>query len=447
MSERLPKGWCPVEIGDLCRLINGKPFKPSDWSTSGIPIIRIQNLNNPFAKFNYYEGELPEHFIVKNGDLLFAWSGTPGTSFGAHVWNGNTAALNQHIFNIKFDVTCINSLFFRYAINQKLEELIGNAQGGVGLRHVTKGTFEKTKIHFPPLAEQKRIAAKLDTLLAKVDSCKARLDKVPGVRDLLLRKYIDYSSGELTTLGKMTKECKERIGPKWKNIPLIGVSNVDGITILRVGQKDSFENYKIVQPGDIIYNTMRVNIGSIARYNGTSIALTSPDYVVFRVNPSYSAEYVLLFLKSTFGLEEINKNTKGSVRSRLYYSSLAEIEIPISKNYTQNAIETNLDIFNKVIKKNESITTQLPIITASILAKAFRGELVPQDPNDEPAEELLERIRGLREAEVHSSKGRANVKNKRESKKEIVTLETKHKNNARKVKKSGDVKKGKVLVS
>ncbi len=61
-----------------------------------MPIIRIQNLNNPDARFNLSRRELPEKFLVNPGDLLFAWSGTPGTtSFGAHIFRGGKAWLNQ----------------------------------------------------------------------------------------------------------------------------------------------------------------------------------------------------------------------------------------------------------------------------------------------------------------------------------------------------------------
>lgn len=72
-----PKGWSYAAIGELCTLINGKAFKPSDWTDTGLPIIRIQNLNNADAKFNYFLGDIAPKFIVENGELLFAWSGTP----------------------------------------------------------------------------------------------------------------------------------------------------------------------------------------------------------------------------------------------------------------------------------------------------------------------------------------------------------------------------------
>ena len=95
-----------VPIGDICDLINGRPFKPEDWEradSGGIPIVRIQNLNTPESEFNYYTGEVRDCHIIKEGELLFSWSGSRGTSFGAHIWKGGKAVLNQHIFKVGFD--------------------------------------------------------------------------------------------------------------------------------------------------------------------------------------------------------------------------------------------------------------------------------------------------------------------------------------------------------
>ena len=215
MSE-LPSGWGRAEIGDLCNLINGRAFKPQEWSEFGLPIIRIQNLNNADAKFNNFSGTFDAKHHVKNGDLLFAWSGTPGTSFGAHIWHGGDSVLNQHIFKIEFSELEINRGFLRYAINQKLDELIGSAQGGVGLRHVTKGTFEKTEIVFPPRAEQTRIAAKLDELLAQIDTLKARIDGIPA-----LLKRFRQSVLAAAVSGRLTEEWRAgNSNPGWSEIKL-----------------------------------------------------------------------------------------------------------------------------------------------------------------------------------------------------------------------------------
>lgn len=154
---KVPENWCWTRIVKLCSLSNGKAFKPTDWSKTGIPIVRIQNLNNPEAEYNLYSGTVEDKFRLCGGELLFAWSGTPGTSFGAHIWWGKEAALNQHIFRVDFDEKYINKVYFKYAINQQLDMLISVAHGGAGLQHVTKGVFEATPIPIPPFAEQQRI--------------------------------------------------------------------------------------------------------------------------------------------------------------------------------------------------------------------------------------------------------------------------------------------------
>lgn len=176
--NKLAQGWNYAKIEDLCLLINGKAFKPSDWTNNGLPIVRIQNLNNPQAKYNHFSGEIEPKFLIQEGELLFAWSGTPGTSFGAHIWSGNTAVLNQHIFKILFNENFLIKNFFKIAINYKLQELIDKAHGGVGLRHVTKGKFEKTKIPLPPLNEQKRIVTKIEALQTKSDRAKQQLKQI-----------------------------------------------------------------------------------------------------------------------------------------------------------------------------------------------------------------------------------------------------------------------------
>ena len=163
----------------LRSLINGRAFKPTHWTHTGLPIVRIQNLNNPDAPFNRFDGEARSRFLINSGALLFAWSGTPGTSFGAHIWNGGPAVLNQHIFNVIFDEAKIDKRFFRLAINHKLDELIDKAHGGVGLRHVTKGQFEATEIDVPPLVEQRRIVTKLETLFAYAIRAREQLNRIP----------------------------------------------------------------------------------------------------------------------------------------------------------------------------------------------------------------------------------------------------------------------------
>lgn len=95
----LPEGWKRTTVGELCNFINGNGFKSSEWSDKGLPIIRIQNLNGSTG-FNYFSGQPNPRWLVNPGDILFAWAGTKGVSFGAKRWTGPQGVLNQHIFKV-----------------------------------------------------------------------------------------------------------------------------------------------------------------------------------------------------------------------------------------------------------------------------------------------------------------------------------------------------------
>lgn len=165
--------WPMLEIGECCRLINGRAFKPADWETEesgGLPIIRIQNLNNPSANLNYYTGDVKPQFIVEPGELLFSWSGSRGTSFGAHIWNGPRAILNQHIFRVLLDDTRTSKGYMLHILNAAVDEVEGNLHGGVGLVHITKGNLEKIKIPVPPLEVQQVLASEIEAEQALVEA-------------------------------------------------------------------------------------------------------------------------------------------------------------------------------------------------------------------------------------------------------------------------------------
>jgi restriction endonuclease S subunit len=175
--------WPMVEIGKLCALINGRAFKPSDWEkadSGGLPIIRIQNLNNHSAEFNYFTGEVSPQNIVETGELLFSWSGSRGTSFGAHIWPGPRAVLNQHIFKVEFPPERANKTFLLHALNGAVVEVEWNLHGGVGLVHITKGNLERIKIPLPTLPEQNSVAAEIEAEQALVGANReliARMEK------------------------------------------------------------------------------------------------------------------------------------------------------------------------------------------------------------------------------------------------------------------------------
>lgn len=163
-----------IPIGQACELINGRAFKPEDWKkedSGGLPIIRIQNLNNHDSDFNYYKGTYDDKHLVIDGDLLFSWSGSKGTSFGAHYWHGKKAILNQHIFRV-VPSNLVSKDYLYWALNKSVEEVEENLHGGVGLVHITKGNLEKIEIPLPPLEIQQQIVAELSQYQKVIDGAR-----------------------------------------------------------------------------------------------------------------------------------------------------------------------------------------------------------------------------------------------------------------------------------
>lgn len=146
----IPENWGWVAVGHSMNLVNGTAFKPEDWTPDGLPIVRIQNLNNENAPFNRYNGEIDPKFYIRSGDFLISWSGTPGTSFGAFIWNRGQAILNQHIFRCELVEGVFLKEYLRLAVNARLDEMISRAHGAVGLRHITKGKLETIPLPLPP---------------------------------------------------------------------------------------------------------------------------------------------------------------------------------------------------------------------------------------------------------------------------------------------------------
>jgi type I restriction enzyme S subunit len=187
----LPKRWEWCKLGHLVEMYNGRAFKSSEWSDKGLPIVRIQNLNNENAEFNYFSGELTAHHKIDNGSFLISWSGTPGTSFGAFVWQRGEAALNQHINNCVFFDQAPNLMFMKLAVNGCMSYLISSAQGAVGLKHVTKGTLENSIIAMPPEHEQARIVAKVDVLMDLCDQLEQQTESSLDAHQTLVQTMLD----------------------------------------------------------------------------------------------------------------------------------------------------------------------------------------------------------------------------------------------------------------
>jgi type I restriction enzyme S subunit len=203
----LPSNWSCVALGGVLHMINGRAFKPSDWLSKGLPIVRIQNLNNESSPFNCCDPRsVDEKHIIEDGTFLISWSGTPGTSFGAFIWQRGKAALNQHIFKCLPAGAEYHDRFLQLAINGRLDEMIAKAHGGVGLQHITKGKLEALALPLPPLAEQHRIVAKVDELMQLCDLLEASQAERETRRDRLVVSSLSRLS-QPTNLDEFKKDA------------------------------------------------------------------------------------------------------------------------------------------------------------------------------------------------------------------------------------------------
>ncbi|MDO8543554.1 MAG: restriction endonuclease subunit S [Opitutaceae bacterium] len=429
MSGNGVHGWATASIGEVCRLVNGRAFKPTDWTKEGLRIVRIQNLNDLAAPFNHFVGAVDSRFLIDSGRLLFAWSGTPGTSFGAHIWARGKAILNQHIFQLHFDEMQLDKQFLRFAINSKLTELIGMAHGGSGLAHVTKPMFEATIIPVAPFAEQRRIVAKLGMLLSTVEVCQQRLAKIPPILKRFRQSILAAACS-----GRLTADWRDQQNSAvaWSKTTIDVVCEIIGgsqppkkhfihqprsgyIRFIQIRDYKSDRHLTYI-PRELARRFCSKTDVMIGRYGpplfqilrgieGTyNVALMKAvpksrdkllnDFLFLLLQNPPLRSYIINASERTVGQDGVRKDLLEAY----------EVELPpvVEQQEIVWRVEALFAFADKIEARIAKARAHVDRLTASLLAKAFRGELVPQDPNDEPASTLLERMRLSRQTAAES---------------------------------------------
>lgn len=161
-----------ARLGDIATYVNGFAFKPTDWSNTGLPIIRIQDLTGNSYQANRYNGKYDSKYEVLDGDVLISWS----ASLGVYVWRGETALLNQHIFKVVFDKVDVDKNFFIHQVKAILEKASYAAHGAT-MKHLTKPVFDALPFYLPSIEEQKGIAERLDKICTLIEQREQQLSK------------------------------------------------------------------------------------------------------------------------------------------------------------------------------------------------------------------------------------------------------------------------------
>ncbi len=165
-----PLGWCKTQLKYIADYVNGRAFKPEEWETNGLPIVRIQNLNDETAPYNKSSKSYEEKYLIHKGDLLFAWA----ASLGTYIWEKGDAWLNQHIFKVT-PFVFMDKLYLYYSLESLIKDFYKESHGS-GMVHITKKKFEDIECFVPPLAEQQRIVAKIEKLFSILDNIQKSLE-------------------------------------------------------------------------------------------------------------------------------------------------------------------------------------------------------------------------------------------------------------------------------
>ena len=389
-------------LGTVATYINGRAFKPSEWETEGKPIIRIQNLTNEDAPYNCSSKEFEGKYLVKNGNLLFAWS----ASLGAHIWKGPDAWLNQHIFKVVPNKDVDQSYLYYYLLTV-VADLYSKTHGS-GMVHITKEPFMNTPIPVPPLAEQKRIVSRIEELFSQLDDGVTTLKKTRAelavYRQAVLKEAFE---GHLTgsvpqsmiRLGDYietprygtSKKCGYEEGSDYTAV--FRIPNID-YTAGRISHEDikyaRFTENEIegirLKKDDILI--IRSNgsvslVGRAAKVSETDTSATFAGYLMrLRIkNPSVLLpKFVLLYLQSYQArvyIENKAKSTSGvhNINAR----EISDMELPLFDTETQlaiiDAIESRLSVYDSIRQTIIATLQQLEAMRQSILKDAFEGRL------------------------------------------------------------------------
>jgi len=477
--------WVSVPLGSVANYINGRAFKPTEWELSGCPIIRIQNLTKSTDIINYTTKQFETKYYVDNGDILMAWSAT----LDVFIWNEGPAWLNQHIFNVKEFSSIILRKFLYYTLKQAIADFYLKTHG-TGMVHVTKPIFESHIISLPPFNEQKRIVAKLDQIIPRIDAVKERLDKVPtiikrfrqsvltaAVTGKLTEQWRDKNS-DLSGILLLKKSYEERlavsklafaestfngerkplkppsfsicdkegfnipdswslttpdmvasperyslsIGPFGSNLKVVDYqdSGVPLIFVRNIKNKDfSGQNVKYVSEPkaselrahsvssfDLLITKMGEPPGDCEVYpENFPDAIITADCLKFRVwDLFFNRMYFMYLIKSFFIKEQLGLITQGVAQQKISLERFKTLKFPVPPLEEQQEIVRQVDklfaIADKLETHYQKAKARVDKLSQSVLAKAFRGELVMPEAelaaiegrDFESVEKLLERI-------------------------------------------------------
>jgi type I restriction enzyme, S subunit len=461
MSE-LPKGWTQTSLGVIAGSGQyGWTTKASDKGS--VKFLRTTDITRGEIDWERvpYCDEPPEDvekYRLRKNDIVISRAGSVGFS---KLIEDTSAEAVFASYLIRFSpVEGVEPRYLAHFLrSEQYWQQVRDVSAGVALANVNAKKLSAIRVPLAPLTEQKRIADKLDRLLAAVDTCKARLDAIPVILQRFRQSVLAAAtSGELTEEWRRANQPDQRyfagldsalaeLPPKmrdqlnltgdastteravygdiealgWryyslqqlvdqsKGIPYgivqTGASQERGVPTVRAGDIKNFSidvsQLKLVSPelsaqyrrtvltGGEILLAIRGSVGSAAiappELAGGNI---SREVAMIPLVRDMERAYVVYVIASSSGQKLIGAHIRGVAQAGINLADLRQLAVPVPTLNEQKEIVRRIEgLFSAANALGVNVGAahaRVDRLTQSVLAKAFRGELVPQDPSEEP---------------------------------------------------------------
>lgn len=424
MTNKLPQGWVECKLEDiLIKLCNGTS-KKQNKNASGVPVTRIETISDGVINFNRvgYISEISSEDIdtykLICGDILFSNINSDFHLGKTAIYYGNELLLHgMNLLLIRLSKKIVLPSFINYYLNycRFTGKFIKIAQHAVNQSSINQTKLKNFEIFLPPFNEQKRIVEKIEEEFGKIDEGVEKLklaqEQIKQYRQSVLNQQFKIKHAETLTLNDVTTKINDGTHktPTYVNvgIPFISVKDIKNKQIYfddcKFITKEEHEVlYKRCNPekGDVLI-TKSGTIGRTAVVDTdiifdlfVSVALLKPQ------REKITSEFLMYTLDNYISHIDVKQDVKGGLIKNLHIEDIKKIKINLPTLDEQKQIVKEIekrfkvaDEVERVIAENLDKAEQLK---QSILKKAFEGQLVPQDPTDQPASELLAQIKAER---------------------------------------------------
>jgi len=373
-------GWIETNLEGIAEYINGYPFKPADLGENGVPVIRIKQLLDPNEPVDRTKTETPERYLLRDGDIVFSWSGT----LAVRIWNRGPAKLNQHLFRVvekKGVYKGIIPLILDHAIKE-LEE----KSHGTTMKHITKQTLLPHKVLLPPLLEQKRIVDLISSVDSYIETLQQQLESAKKSRNAVLHELLtaggeDWVETKLGEVAHLNPE-QARDFDSDRLIKYIDLSTVTfdtGISteIEQLPFKEApGRARRIIREKDVIVSTVRPYLKGFAfvgkEFDGQ---IASTGFCVIRAkSESILSELIWALVGSDDFVDFLIRRSTGSNYPAVRPNDIGDFTLMLPPLHDQERVSKLITTFDDTIRASAVLIDSIQNLRSGLLSDLLSGE-------------------------------------------------------------------------